>query len=249
MNLFFVFLTRIYEKINAMNTQKTILYLLFCIVFFSCKKGDNDTPLPAVDKYNVDIGEFYLLDESIEATPYFGKQYVTFVDSLGNKMKFHIDEKERSLSKTAIGTLYRYNVYEQGDTVRYFYTKEYKYCKLTTPSADLGLTISLSAQPYYFGPNNQGVSDKLQILYERDIEGKNSTSLAFYITIDGRTLGFNYAPSQELSEITFFNKTFEHVFYLEFLKPKSLFYFNYEVGIVAFRDPDGKMWRFERFIE
>ncbi|MBK8888154.1 MAG: hypothetical protein IPN46_17105 [Saprospiraceae bacterium] len=108
--------------------MKNIRYFFFAtlILVFSCSKdtmiSDMDNEMD--DKYNVNIGSYNLLQSSIDAMPYLGKKSIVFVDSSANEMVFVINERPVSQYKSA--TLYKYNVYEVGDTVKYHYSSQYK---------------------------------------------------------------------------------------------------------------------------
>lgn len=234
-----------------MQISKTFLILLVFVFFSSCNKNDDDTPIPEEeDRYNVDIGEHFLLIESIEKLPYLGKSNAQFVDSLENQMILTIRESE-FISK---GAYFKYNIYEQGDTVTYNYTSEIKYFVLENDSMDLYLYMPLKASPYYDYNNlenahldNENVADILNIFCRTpDSAG---TMRIFRDVIAQRTHPKLVDTNITIEEIIFFNKTFNNVIYTELVEMKSRLYFNYEVGIVAFEDHSGKLWRFERFIE
>ncbi|HQV67376.1 MAG TPA: hypothetical protein PLO48_11245 [Saprospiraceae bacterium] len=226
--------------------MKNIRYFFFAtlILVFSCSKdtmiSDMDNEMD--DKYNVNIGSYNLLQSSIDAMPYLGKKSIVFVDSSANEMVFVINERPVSQYKSA--TLYKYNVYEVGDTVKYHYSSQYKTFLISNVSAGLEFICSLESKPYYNEPKNEYVADAINIMLKNPNEEFTFNQVFYHIT-NQRTwpITTNTPP---ISEKIILNRTFHDVLIDDFTNPLSIVHFNYEFGIISFTDFDGKLWRFER---
>ncbi len=230
------------RKNNVMKNQLNILVTLLALTLISnCAKND-DEQITSEGDTNVtiiDIGEYTLLEESIAALPYLNKTSITFVDSLANQVEFSIQEFDLLQIDSAF--LYKYNVYEPGDTVLYKYAGEIKRFKLQNDSLGMVFDLSLRARPYYEDPEQGYVADVLEIICSNP-DSENSYSTVFYHVVDRRTWPF-YIPSEVISGIEIIERLFYDV-YLG-LYDKSEVYFNFEYGIVSFTDRDENLWRFE----
>ena len=220
----------------------TLLLVAFSLSLFitSCTY---DVGIDAIDKYNVDIGSFTLLSESLEMLPYLDKIGVVFMDSLANELVLTIQESQVILTN---GTLFHYDVYEPGDTVRYGYRSQYKSFHLRNDSLDLSFTISLAARPYYSDPTSSYVADVTSIL--RNVSGvPYSLVQVFYHVLNQRTWPEVFLSAENIGFLAIFNKNFDDVLLTEYFGSKPMVYFNYDVGIVSFTDHTDKQWRFDRF--
>jgi len=96
----------------------SFLLPIACIFLFSCGKKDAiELAEVIVDPNCIDIGEYFLLPESLERIPYNGREGIQFIDSLGNVLQLSIEEFPINSIELG-GTLFRYDVNVQGDTVR-----------------------------------------------------------------------------------------------------------------------------------
>jgi len=226
--------------------KSTLFYLfLFSFLFVAC--DDDDITAPPVDLYNVDIGSYELLEESLAAYPYTDKTGVLFVDSLGNEMTLTINDLP-VFNSSSPATLFRYNVYDQGDTVRYEYFPESKSSQLVNESLDLNLRTSLTTQPYYSDPESMTVADVVNV----SINEKGNTFRSFVVfthVFDQRSWPEENTITENIESIEFFGREFMNVWHTPFNDTYSPVHFNYEFGIVYFTDHEGKGWRFDKFIE
>jgi len=234
-----------------MKVIKILFPILSLLILFSCKPEEE----LVVDKYNVDIGEFNLLPESSAAMPYFGGKSILFVDSIGNEAEAIVNE---SLFGTGMnsGFLLRYDVYEEGDTVKYSYVEENRSFFLEAASLDINMNISLRARPYYSDPESKAVADVINIFcnYPEPVTDSInnlvlSSSQVFFHIVDQRTWPTPLSTQRYDAELVVLGRTFKDVYQNEIAGPKSKILYNYEFGIISFTDHTGKTWRFEKWIE
>ena len=211
--------------------------LLLMALLFACKK--ENPVLPQDDANKVGIGSFALLETSRAAVPYYDKSSVTFVDSAGNELTFAITAFD---NKSTQGCYWKYNVHETGDTVRYCYETTADNIWLKNESQNLILQVQLEAFPSYADPESGKVADILNVLI-RDAAKTNTYHQIFNQTIDHRNYPELDDSNTTYAQITFWSQEFSDVVKTDFTLPPYLLYYNWELGIVAFTDHDGKLWR------
>lgn len=227
-----------------MNVMRNIIKTFFAIIFlaFSCSK---DSIMPVEDDiHNVDIGVYNLLQSSIDTLPYLGKKRIVFIDTNFNNIVFEIIEKPITQFNGAY--LFKYNVYETGDTVKYHYSFQSKNFIIRNDSLNIEFDFSLEAKPYYIEPKNEYVADIINISC-MDPGPEYLFKQVFYHETNTRTwpTSWNY---QSIREKVILNKTFRDVLNVGFHDPLSTVNFNYEYGIISFTDFSGKLWRFDKLI-
>lgn len=224
-----------------MNKGFVFLAFLLTLSMYSCMEMELNDPSPE-DKF-IDIGSYELLDESLEKLPYLDLEGLVFVDSSGNSITFSIDEKP--LFQSTGNTLYKYDVFEVGDTVLYRYTSEIKSFEIQNDSLDMRFSVSLAARPYYPEPENEFIADVLNI-YCNNPDPNITSSQVFYHETSTRTWPTSW-NSDVIEEIEIMGRSFTEVYNIDFINPISVVHFNYEFGIISFTDMNGKLWRFESF--
>lgn len=219
----------------------SLTFTLFALIFpGSCTY---DVGVAPVDKYNIDIGSFELLDESITQFPYQNKTLAVYRDTVGNEVLFRVSE---ALHEPARSTLIRYNVYLPGDTVRYSYDYEYRHAGLYCEELDVRFTVNLKAEPYHPDPTTEYVADVLNVFIYNQGSTTKSTQV-FWHVLDQRTWPEVFSATSNIASLNVFDQVFQNVFVTNISNPISKVYFNYDVGIVSFTDHAGKRWRFDRF--
>lgn len=220
--------------------------LISCAItaLFAC--NDDNITLIIEENDAIDIGSYYLLETSIANLPYLDKSQVIFVDSLQNQITFTIDERELYFPDKP-GHLFRYNVNEEGDTVRYSYKSEVKRFTIANDSLELNYDFTLAARPYYNDPESGYVADIINIFCRVPEQlPEIIASQVFSAIVDQRTYPISYNTDQ-FEHMEFIGRTFEDVYHNNFSDPVSDVYFNYTFGILSLTDHTGKQWRFERF--
>lgn len=189
----------------------------------------------------IHIGDYRLLPESLDRIPYLGKEQIVFVDSSNNSIVLEIEERDLFVSNSA--TLFRYDVFEEGDTVKYTHTRESKYFIITNDSLSLSFSLSLSSRPYYPDPESRAVADVLNIFLRDSIDATRSSQVFYHLTNPRSYPNPSLNPPVENVEI--WGRIFDEVLMHDFQNPKSIIQFNYEFGMVSFTDFSGKLWRFD----
>ena len=216
------------------------LILLFLVsVISSCKKESIEEQ--CAEEY---LGEMYLLESSRNSIPYNKNTSLYFQDSLENETVFQVDmenvgyrimnryysepcEFDNSLEKI-------YKV--RSDHYRYFISE-------STKTLNLTFLLVLDIQPSYYPFNINKISDELGV----GRGSKTDSTTAAYginlnILVDPRTLSEDEIKKRNfqspVDEITLLNRTFYDVY----ISSNSKEYYNYELGLIAFRDYDEKLW-------
>lgn len=228
-----------------LNKKKENMFKWIVLLTLLCLSCSDDLPLMMEEAENefIHIGEYKLLEESIEQMPYQNFDQVIFVDSLGVELNFSIVNNSIFTSDSSI--LYRYNVNEIGDTVMYMYSSEVKVITLENEEQNLYFRSTLRAQPFYSDPESGKVADVYEI-YCRQADVINSSSQVFIELINQRTWP-NEIQIINIQEVTILGRIFANVRMNDFIEPKSEVMINDNFGIVSFTDHEGHLWRFERF--
>ncbi len=219
------------------------LFLLILTLFSACSDDDEMMVIPMEPEGNqsIDIGDYSINQSSLESIPYLDKSQIVFIDSTDKETIFEIEESDLLLNSGA--TFFKYNVFEEGDTVEYPYTSQVKRLVLSSDSLNLRLDLSLTARPYYPDPESRNVADIMNIFCGVPDTTFSSVQV-FYHETDQRTYPSTWNP-EVLDEITFHGRTFTDVFNNDFIDAKLQVYWNYEFGIVAFTDLTDNLWRFK----
>lgn len=216
----------------------TILLILFAAV--SCTKIKSDTHSQVVQ-----LGSFALLPDSRNAIPYYGNQGVRFVDSLGNEMSFQISV---SSGTSLAGCLVKHDVFEPGDSVQYCYTVNGDVIWLinTESARNINFQLILHPLPYYPDPESGSIADILDIWFYTAAQPPNPDARqVFNMTVNQRTYPQISDANTLIPSIQFNGMLFSSVQKTNFSMPASDLYYNTALGIVAFTDHAGKLWRFK----
>ena len=189
----------------------------------------------------IDIGEYHLAHSSIARLPYLDKKQIVFVDSLGSEVVFDIDEG--GLQEGLFALRYRYDVVEEGDTVKYLYRFETKGFTIENDVLDMTFRLSLSAEPYFADLESEKVADVLTMFCD-DPDPEIFSSGVFNHVTDVRSWDMAY-NNDPVDQMEIMGRTFSDVLSNDYPDPKSKVFFNYEFGILSFTDLEGKRWRFE----
>lgn len=141
--------------------------------------------------------------------------------------------------------MFKYNVFENGDTVTYCYDADFKFISIKNDSLNMQFELSIRSSPYYDDPESGFVADIMNIFCQGQIQGSFSLSQVFNAMIDQRTYPFATNSNEIYAEMNIFGKTFLNVEKTNFIDPKLVLFYNPTEGIVGFNDLSGKSWRFE----
>lgn len=223
----------------------TLLLALFTLPFLSsCNLDDGTDVAPEEGLPTIDIGSYSLLPESIAKIPYVNQSGIIFVDTFGTEVFFNVEEED--IFESNGSNYYRYDVFEEGDTVVYEFNTEIKTFNLESTALGMQFRLRLRAMPYYADPESEAVADVMEISLPFLNSPSFSSQIVFRHEVDTRSYptSFNNEP---IPEIEIFDRTFTEVIWNDYTNPISQVYFNFEYGIVSFTDYQGKQWRFEDF--
>jgi hypothetical protein len=223
----------------------TLLLALFTLPFLSsCNLDDGTDVDPEEGLPAIDIGSYSLLPESIAQIPYVNQSGIIFVDTFGTEVFFSIEEED--IFESSAANYYKYDVFEEGDTVVYEFNTEIKTFNLVSTALGMQFRLRLRAMPYYGDPESEAVADIMEISLPFLNSPNFSSQIVFRHEVDTRSYptSFNNEP---IPEIEIFDRAFTEVIWNDYTNPISQVYFNFEHGIVSFTDYQGKQWRFEDF--
>jgi len=225
--------------------MKNLLIALLAISLFSCNDDENDFNINALPCTN-NLGHFELLPSSLTILPYEGKSKVIFKDSLDNRVEFIITREEHPVSSK----FYVTNISGHGMPVKYCYTTHRLAYILHNDSLLLDFGVDLSANPAEIGSSPNNAKDELIISGIPEINPYELPYAVFTEYADhdnGVFIGqFNILDTS----YECFGEIFQNVEHLNtastITDPYEI-HFNFNEGLVSFRDLSGHHWCFERF--
>jgi hypothetical protein len=227
-------------------TRLFLLSLLFLAICTGCDKDDLPVadPTVVVKACDFDLGAYTLHPTTVEASLYKKGQKITFVDSLNNTMVIKVAEVLRS---THFGNSvhFFYNYFVQGDTVRMCYRGDYLTTSLQSSDGKIVFSHSIGTNPLHSDPRSGKYRDVLNIiLHERDDPRRG-------VGVFGDVIHHQNSPAEsngvkKIPSFSVFSKTFTDVRYNEYENSGTNLWYNTTEGIVAFKDHDGTLWRFEK---
>jgi hypothetical protein len=213
----------------------TIFFGFCSLLFFACHK--EDLVLTPIDPFTIlpNSGKFL--------SPYYGKDQVVFVDSLGNELIFKVKTSLNDIKNYAWRF---YDVNMVGDTVEKLYPCTGDKVILTDTSNTL--QFSLEVFPELYLPTTDSSSVKtvdrafiwfhkksyphIYSVYSKILDARDSTE-------PHHSWSFNIIEPTR----TFLGQSFSDVEHTDYTNPHALIYYNNTYGIVAFSDYDHKIWR------
>ena len=207
-----------------------LLFISMIFASFSCEDE-------FIRNYDIDIGKYELLDSSKDSMPYKGMENAIFRDSAGAEIIFRVDVSDAYISE---GGGVAYDVFEQGDTIKYKYEFERITVHLSSLPLNMNFYFSLDAKPYRDDIDAGFVADVTAIYL--DLENKPETRLLVFRDITEQRSWPSSTTIESLNEYTCHGEVFNDVLYSDSPTANSDVFFNYEYGIVSFTDRDGKKW-------
>ena len=194
------------------------------------------------------LGEMFLLESSRNSIPYIENTNLYFQDSLGNEIVLVVDmnntgykiwdsqhimacEQDTSQQKKYGITIdnYRYLIVEKYNTLNIRY--------------DLTLEVRPSYTPFTI----DSVADILKVCRgsknDTNSYGCNLTVLVNPRNMREKDLNWYQKNRKPVDELTLLNKTFQNV-YISQLDSNE--FYNYEFGLIAFKDWQKKLWVLDR---
>lgn len=224
-----------------MNTKTNLILFLLGMLVISCNKDDSSC------SDTIYLGDFTPTEKSLSTIPYRENTTVVFADSLGEIYEFKVAQKPfRMLHWSIPGTCptnyYQEVAFEHGGGL-----KEYI---LENDTSGIVHEVGVLSLQYF---DNHKIYDELTVTYGIVDSGYYQT---INHAVDQRLL--RDVEFENLTRIialeesrTFFGKTFKDVYHEKYKEDTFMFktYYNYEQGIVSFRDGTGKRWVFKEIIE
>jgi len=216
--------------------------ILLTLLAISCAKEETPSVAPACCD-PVFLGQYLLMPGSRNAIPYQADATLYFKDESGNEVAFTLRNDDDGYDTTDMGTgrncpcdtNFIQTLKASGDAYYYF-------LKQPDLSFDIRFLITLSTYPFH--GDEYLAADILEISIQ-DPNDTTSFGGALLVLVDPRNLTEEYlkwykaapADSLQLSGITFYDV---------YAEEDSLVFYNYEKGLVAFKDRQDKLWVLDR---
>ncbi len=231
-----------FNKIVKIGVIQVFVSLMLIASITSCKKNDL---IVCNFETEIDLGEFSLLQESRQSIPYTGNQRIYFRDELQNEVYFDfLEENTGYISPVNYGMTIEYECNDSIIQQRLSAHGDAFIYKLTEPQHLLNMTLHLHLQSntqahpedYIISGDfltfSSGTEDHntILILIETLVNRKDlpdATVSKYPTTIDNIYLGGKYYRNVYTNE-------------------SNSAYYNYEQGIIAFTDNEGKFWIYDR---
>ena len=212
------------------------LLLLFLVsAISSCKKESIEEQ--CAEEY---LGEIYLIESSRNSIPYNENTSLYFQDSLENETIFQIDMENEGY-KIWNGSIHE--ACEFDNSIQKIYKIKYdQYWYIISESAktlDKQFALALATEPSPYPTNSETISDQLTV-YKSRVSNSSAYVTNLKILVNPRNLSEDDIKrfQSPVDEITLLNRTFYDVY----ISSDSKEYYNYEAGLIAFRDYDEKLW-------
>ena len=229
-----------------MKRDLTTIFLYTIIIFtfhlsLSCEQDNNEIIEQIEPCKDLEL-EYILLNDSFKSIPYnkFDKE-LHFIDSLNNEVVFEFFQKER-LFITGGGIIdcptdnsKRINVTAKCDHYSF-------YLASNSDEVDIEIYIALSAQ-LGLAQDYAFVYDRLDIVAFPKNQASSSLS-SLDIQVNQRENNYfseNNNFYNPVDSINLNGKVFYNVYY-EPWPVKDYLYYNYEFGLIAFKNSSGKLW-------
>lgn len=216
------------------------------LILHSCKGDDDfvteDAYENSLGTCDEDLGDFNMLPESLNITPYQDKSKIIFENATGEKKEFNILEKN---PLNIDGLFLDYNVFMDGDTVGYCFTTQRKQFIISNLELDIQFEINIETRPYYASLEDKLMADVINIFYTDKTVSPERYVLIFRKNIDKRNYPVDlYTNNTVLENKEFLSQSFNAVEFTNYNSPNLHLYFNQTEGIVAFENAHFGLWRF-----
>ncbi len=230
-------------KFRKIGVIQILASLMLIVSITSCEK-DNELIVCNFET-EVDLGEFSLLQKSRQSIPYIGNQIVYFKDELQNEIYFVFSEENIGYASIVhYGNLAEYECNDSVILQHQSATGDAFIYNLTEPQHLLNMTLHLRLDS-----NTQSLefNDLLSgdfLTLSSGTEDDNHRYTLVQTLVDRRNLSDEIVSSYPtpIENVTLGGKHFSYVYTNE----TNSAYYNYEQGIIAFTDNEGKFWVYDR---
>jgi hypothetical protein len=216
-------------------SRPLLVVTLFIVLISSCEKDKT-----GILCGEVDYGTFRLLENSINSIPYQENTLMIFHDSIGNKAEFELDFENGGYEIENINSHVKC---EDDTTLTKIYKTNIDYYRYDineiNDSLNLKFVIKLEVEPYFQNIGTLNVSDQLDIL-RRSKTVSYSYSRRLNVLVNSRELSEQDINlfTKPIENITLLGRTFHDAY----SNLDTSFVYNYEFGMLAFKDWDDNLW-------
>lgn len=226
--------------ITIHSLRLTTVVLLSLLLVISCKNGDPDLPPDLCGEEFV--GEFRLLEDSRISIPYLENRLLYFKDADGRQAKFEFlfgdggyKLESMSASQPCQFDSSRMQVKKASvDSYQFFING-------VTEFIQMKFMLNLSVNPFF--QDTIAVSDQLTVSVAFDFQSSDYAK-TLTLLVNQRDLpiqSVNLFP-KPIEEVVLNDKTFFNVF----TNSDFSFFYNNDLGIIAFKDKNKHLWVLER---
>jgi hypothetical protein len=212
-----------------MKKSWVVLFLICVVSFNSCKKEEEE-----VEREEINIGNFSLLESSGDSFPYQGKSGMIYVDSANNEVVGAIVQEYKGLGSQ--GRMVR-DLSEVEKLARY--QTEQNTVDIFLPDFNRTVRVKMSVQLDDFNryPTNIKLADVISIISYRQRESYTIEDNIEIIVNKRSSTRSNDQFNQVISTLDLNGKTFNNV-YSDQNNEMFVAYFTLEQGLVGFTDKE-----------
>lgn len=225
-------------------TKQLIIIIVGILAINSCSKDENENNIednPCKDEI---IGEYHLFENSRNCIPYDQDLLLYFKDSQTKQVVFEAKMKHGQYPQVLYTEVTQCE-FDNSEEKKYLAKGEGVSYSIEEPLKSLGISFDLALLNCFLSTDNFQVFDELTIKMDYSIENNNShRNISALINSSQLTDDQIESYSQPIiiNEITILNKTFHDVY----SDSNEKVFYNFEVGLVAFRDNTDNFWVFEK---
>lgn len=226
--------------ITIHSLRLTTVVLLSLLLVISCKKGDPDLPPDICGEEFV--GEFRLLEDSRISIPYLENRVLYFKDAEGRQAKFEFLFGDGGYKLESMSASQPCQFDSSRMQVKIASVDSYQFfINEVTEFIQMKFMLDLSVNPFF--QDSLAVSDQLTVSVGFDPQSPDYAK-TLTLLVNPRDLpiqSINLFP-KPIEEVVLNDKTFFNVF----TNSDFSFFYNNDLGIIAFKDKNKHLWVLER---
>lgn len=237
-------------SIRMKSTGKSLLYFLIALFLTtSCAKEKDESLInpSAPECCDVEhLGSFNLMPSSRESIPYQEDVNLIFKNEFNNEVLFAFrnglygyDSTDNSTSQECpCNPAFNQTMKAKGDTYSYL---------LAEPQGTLNVRFYISLSVRMFHGEENLIADILDVSLSEEQDTSSYGGL-YTLLVDRRNLSDDYVKwynTMPADSVEMLGKTFYNVYSDE----EGIAWYNYDKGLVAFKDRENKLWVFDRIEE
>lgn len=218
----------------------TLFVFLSLLILFSCKKEEPiDTPDMCAEKF---VGEFKLLENARSSIPYLENTRLFFKDVNGHQAIYEFLYANRGYDILSISTTQPCESDSSRAQIVKASSDSYLYLiNEVTDIINMKFMVRLNVEPFF--QDTIAASDQLGVSISYDSIGPDYTG-TLTLLINPREIPQQAIThfSKPLEEVVLIDRTFFNVY----TNADFSFFYNYEQGIIAFKDKEKHLWVLEK---